>query len=124
MTPNDTRSAVALALCALSDLGAVPLLVSTKGGPPAAIGVLVAALGVLTAAAAFGLARKTRWARSLAWMTRIVDGLAALPAVGAGNGTESVAAAVTILLSVIAIVFLIREASGAPSSAQTSASAH
>jgi hypothetical protein len=123
MIPIRTRSVVGLALCALSDLAAVPLLVSTKGGPPAPFGALVAALGVLTAAAAMGLARNARWARSLAVTTRIVDVLAALPAIAAGNGTEVLAGTVTMTLSVIAISFLIREASSASSSARTSASA-
>ena len=79
MNPNYTRPIVALALRALSDLAAVPLLVFTKGGPPAAVGPLVAALGVLTAAAAIGLARNSTWARPLVWTTRIADVVAALP---------------------------------------------
>jgi len=110
MTPNHSRLLVALALCALSDFAAVPLLVSAKG-PPAAVGALVAALGVVTAAAALGLARNALWARALAWTTRVADLLAALPAAGAGERTAFAAAAVTIALSVIAIVLLIRDAS-------------
>jgi hypothetical protein len=115
MTPNHTRVFVVLALCALSDLGAAPLLVSTSGGPPAAVGALVAAVGLLTAAAAVGLTRKATWARPLAWTTRIADLVVALPAVGAGEGTVFAAAMATVALSVAAIVLLIRDASGAES---------
>jgi hypothetical protein len=111
MNSNYTRPVVALALCAVSDLGAVPLLVSTKDGPPAAVGGLVAVLGVLTAAAALGLARNATWARPLAWTTRVADLVAALPAAGAGEGIAVAAGTVTIALSAIAIVLLIRDAS-------------
>ncbi len=122
MNPNYTRPIVALALRALSDLAAVPLLVFTKGGPPAAVGPLVAALGVLTAAAAIGLARNSTWARPLAWTTRIADVVAALPAFAAGDTAVYAAATVTIALSIVTIVLLIRDTSSTPTSALTSAS--
>lgn len=54
MTSNATRPTVmALALCAASDLAAVPLLLSASGNPPAAVGVLVGVVGLATIAVVF-----------------------------------------------------------------------
>src|SRR5690349_23488054 len=99
----NTRVAVAvLALCAVSDLAAVPLLIGSDDAP-AGVGIAVGVLGLLTVVAATGLARGARWARPLAIGTRSVDVLAAIPAFAGSTGTETAAAVVTVVLSVLAL---------------------
>jgi len=99
----NTRITVAvLAICAVSDLAAVPLLIGSDDAP-VGLGLAVGVLGVLTLVAALGLARGSRWARPLAIGTRSVDALAAIPAFGSATGAETAAAVVTVVLSVLAI---------------------
>jgi hypothetical protein len=75
---NHRRATVSvLAACAASDLAAVPLLLGDTD-IPAAVGALVALLGLLTVVAAIGVARHTAWARRLALSTRVVDLVTAL----------------------------------------------
>ena len=98
----------ALVVCAVSDLVAVPMLMGSEQ-VPAAAGVGVAVLGLLTLVAAFGLARGAGWSQGLALGTRLVDIAAAAPAlVAAGDGAETAAAAVTVALSVLTIGLLLR----------------
>lgn len=104
--PTTRPLAIALWLCAISDLAAVPLLMGTDD-VPAALGVVVAVLGLLTGAAAVGVGRGAAWARPIAWATRAVDLTLALPGVVAG-GAATAAAGVTVGLSVVAIVLLVR----------------
>ena len=86
---------VALTVCGVSDLAAVPLL--------GVIGIAVGILGLLTLVAAFGLARGATGARPLALGTRTVDGLAAVPGLFVASGAETAAAAVTVVLSALTI---------------------
>jgi hypothetical protein len=99
---------VRVGACAVSDLAAVPLLLGADD-IPAAVGGLVALLGMVTAAAAIGIARRHTWSRHLAVTTRIIDLVFAVPAFTAGAGAGPVAAAaVTVALSVSAIGLLWR----------------
>lgn len=100
-----TRLVTVLAVCAASDLAAVPMLLSGDDRPPAAIGVLVGVLGLLTAVAAVGVARGRHHARTLAAATRVIDLASAAPAIGVG-GAAAGAAVVTVVLSVLALVAL------------------
>ena len=105
----DTRKAsvVALTLCALSDVAAVPLVVGSDVA--AGVGVGVAVIGVLTLIAAFGVSRGARWSRPLALGTCVLDILGVIPvaAGGAGVGATSAAAA-TVVLSSVAIALVLR----------------
>lgn len=105
---SSTKPAVfALAVCALSDLAAVPLILGSDDAP-AIVGALVGILSVLTLVAAVGLARNATWGRRLAVATRVADVAAALPAVTAATGVTIVAAVVTIVLSLATLVLLWR----------------
>jgi len=105
---NPNRSlTIVLVLCAVSDVAAVPLLLTGEDAPPAVVGVVVGLLGLLTAAAAGGLGRGVHPARQVAWATRIVDIALALPGVTAG-GAATVATSATVLLSLVAVALLAR----------------
>jgi len=99
---------VALVVCAISDLAAVPLLFDSENDL-AAIAVTVGVLGVLTLISVLGIARGAGWGRPLAFGTRAVDALAAIPAFGATAGAQTAAAAVTVGLSSVTIWLLVRE---------------
>lgn len=106
MSSHKTSIAV-MVVCAVSDLAAVPLLLGDDDLTP--IGVAVAVLGMLTLVAAYGLAVSAGWARPLALGTRAIDAVAAVPALFAGpGGAETVAASVTIALSLVAIALVLR----------------
>jgi hypothetical protein len=101
-------SVVALVVCAVSDAAAVPLLLGSDE-VPAVLGIVVAVLAALTLAAAYGVARGSAWGRHLAFGTRGVDVLAAAPALAGGVGAaETSAVIVTVLLSLVAVVALLR----------------
>jgi hypothetical protein len=100
-------SVITVALCAISDLAAAPLLLNSDD-VPAGFGVGVVVIGVLTLVAAFAVRRQLSWSRPLAIGTRLVDAAAAIPAVTAGIGAAATSAAiVTVVLSIVAIVFLL-----------------
>jgi hypothetical protein len=99
-----------LAICAVSDLAAVPLLAGGSHAPAPAIGIVVAVIGISTAVAAWGVLSGAHWGRPAAWVTRIADAALALGAIGAG-GAAVAAAGVTIALSVAAIALLARSRS-------------
>lgn len=103
-----TASVSALVVCALSDLAAVPLLLGSDDGL-VVVGAVVAVIGLLTLAAAYGVSRNASWSRPLAFTTRGIDVLGAVPALAAGAGAaETSAASVTIALSALVIVLLVR----------------
>ena len=108
--PASTKPAVvALALCAMADLAAVPALVAESDGdaPVLLVGGLALVFGALTAWAAVGIARRSSWAVPLALVTRTFDVAAALPGLGAGPGAA--AAVITlIVLSVVAAVLVLK----------------
>lgn len=104
-----TRACLAaLVVCAVSDLAAVPLLFDSDDNL-AGVGIAVGVLGVLTLVSVLGIARGAGWGRPLAFGTRAIDALAAIPAFGAAAGAQAAAAAVTVGLSSVAIWLLVRE---------------
>jgi hypothetical protein len=106
MSTSHRPIAAVLAVCALSDLAAVPL-VAGDDGPGVAVGVVVGLLGVLTAVAAASHLRGRRPARTLATSTRVVDLALSLPGLAAG-GAVAGASAVTVALSLGALALLLR----------------
>ena len=101
-------SVLALVVCAVSDLAAAPLLIGSDDAP-AGTGIAIAVLGVLTLLAAVGVARSAGWANPLALGTRVLDVVAAVPALFAGlDVAETSAAVVTVLLSLATIALLLR----------------
>jgi hypothetical protein len=110
---NTRVAVIALVVCAISDLAAVPLIVGSDDAP-AGVGVTVAALGVITLVAAYGVGTRTRWGSPVGIGTRIIDILAAIPVLGDAVGAEKVAASVTIVLSLVTIGLLLRQRSAQP----------
>ncbi len=103
---NTVKSPVALlGLAGIIDIGAAPFI----AGEEAFVAVVVAVLGVVTLAAAYGVARGAGWARGVGMATRIIDGLLALPAVFLG-GLAALGAGVVVLVSAAAVVALARTA--------------
>jgi hypothetical protein len=98
----------ALVLAALSDLGAMPLLVSGSDRPPAVVAASVVVLAVASLAAAGALTRDRRWGRPVGIVSRVIDLAASAPAAVAAGGGLAAAAGATGVLSVVAVVLLIR----------------
>ncbi|WP_151084062.1 hypothetical protein [Nocardioides cynanchi] len=106
--PSSTTSVSALAGCAVSDLAAVPLLLGSDDGLTV-VGVGVGLLAALTAVAALGVWSGAGWGRPLAFGTRGIDILGAIPVAAGGAGAAATsAAAATVVLSLVAIVTLLR----------------
>jgi hypothetical protein len=107
MTPL-TTSVATLAVCAVSDLVAVPLLVRSDDALTV-VGAGVGVIAVLTIVAAFGLRRGAGWGRPLAFGTRGADILGVIPiAAGGAGAAETSAATATVVLSLVAIAALLR----------------
>jgi hypothetical protein len=107
---RETKPAVILlAICAVADIVSTPplLLASGDDGPPIWLGVVTGVLGVLTAVAAFGVARRAPWAKPLAEAGRVLDVLSAAPGLAAAMPAPIIVSAV-IVLSVITIVVVAR----------------
>lgn len=106
---NVRKASVAvLVLCAVSDLAAAPLLIGSDD-VPSGIGVGVAAIALLTLLAAVGISRGAGYGRPLALVTRAVDVLGAVPLLAGGQAASvNAAAAVTVALSIAAVVFILR----------------
>jgi len=104
-----TPLAVILAVVGLEDLIMVPVMIQAHSQPPMAAIIASGVLGAATLACIPGLAQGRRWAFWTALACRIVDGLSG--ALGTAGGSETVlqvAAAVALVLSVVAIVMLVR----------------
>jgi hypothetical protein len=101
--------AALLAVLGLQDLIMVPIMLGAHSQPPMAAIIASGVLGVGTLASIPGLARGSRWAFWTALACRIIDALSS--ALGAAGGPEpgfKVDGAVALVLSVAAIVMLIR----------------
>jgi hypothetical protein len=101
--------AALLAILGLQDLIMVPIMLEAHSQPPMAAIIASGVLGAATLASIPGIARGRRWAFWTALACRIVDALSS--ALGAAGGPEpgfKVAGAVALVLSVAAIVMLIR----------------
>lgn len=109
MTRETKPAVVLLSICAVVDLVAAPpmLLASGGDGPGPVAGVLTLVLGILTAIAAVGLARRARWAKPLAHGGRVLDILTAVPGFAAAMPAPVIVSAV-ILLSLVTIVAVAR----------------
>lgn len=100
---------VLLAVLGLEDLIMVPIMLGAHSQPPMAAIIASGVLGAATLASIPGLVRGRRWAFRTVLICRIIDALSA--ALGAAGGPEpgfKVAGAVVLVLSVAAIVMLIR----------------
>jgi hypothetical protein len=98
-----------LAILGLEDLIMVPFMLSAHSQPPMAATVASGVLGIVTLAAIPGLVQGRRWAFWTTLVCRIIDALSAV--LGTAGGPEAgfkVAAAVALVLSIAAIVMLIR----------------
>lgn len=102
-------SVVALALCAVSDLAAAPLLLGSND-VPSGVGIGVVAIAVLTLLAAAGIGRGTSYAGPLALTTRAIDVLGLIPLLAGGQEAGVYAAGATTLALSIVAVALVRRA--------------
>ena len=102
-----------LAFLGAADLVMVPFMIQANhhhaGTPPMPAVVLSAVLGVATLAAIPGLAQGRRWAFWVALTSRVVDAVSCLlGALGGPAAGFKVAGAIGLVLSVAAVVLLVR----------------
>jgi len=101
--------AALLAVLGLEDLIIVPVMVQAHSQPPVAAIIGSGVLGAATLASLPGLARGRRWAFWTALACRIIDAVSgALGTAGGSQTVLEVAAAVALVLSVAAIIMLVR----------------
>jgi hypothetical protein len=105
--------AALLAVLGAVDLVMVPFMIQANhhhaGTPPMPAVVLSAVLGVATLAAIPGLAQGRRWAFWLALISRAVDAVnSALGVVGGPAAGFKVVGAIGLVLSIAALVLLVR----------------
>lgn len=111
MSPETKPAVILLAVCAASDLLAVPPLL----GDEPFIAVLTGVLGILTIVAAVGLARGASWAKPLALGSRALDILTAVPGFAAEMPAPVIVSVVIVLsLVTIAAVVKARTATASP----------
>jgi 4-amino-4-deoxy-L-arabinose transferase-like glycosyltransferase len=114
MKPDFKLTTILLVLTGLLDLVAVPFTLSANhhqsdAVPPVAI-VLIAICGVVTLAAAFGVARGVRWAFIVALVCRVLDTFSsALGALNHPTAFLGVNGVILVVLGVAAIVLLVRQ---------------
>ena len=111
MKSPTTSLAVLLAVVGIEDLAMIPFMVGAPAHdqPPMAATALSGVLGVVTLACIPGLARGRRWAFWAALVTRLLD--AANSFMGLAAGPEvifKVGGAFALVLSIAAIVLLVR----------------
>jgi hypothetical protein len=111
--PGIKPTIVLLAVLGIGDLLAVPFLIASNHRNPAqppvpAIGA-VAIFGLATLASVAGLARGRRWPLPVALTCRVLDGVSSLLGLVAHpNAVLDAWAAATLVLSVMAVVLLLR----------------
>jgi hypothetical protein len=104
-----TPLASLLVVLGLEDLAIIPVMVQAHSQPPMAAIIASGLLGAATLASIPGLAQARRWAFWTALACRIIDAVSG--ALGTAGGSETVlrvAAAVALVLSVAAIILLVR----------------
>jgi hypothetical protein len=109
MKPYLNPLAALLIVLGLEDLIMVPIMLGAHSQPPMAAIIASGVLGAATLASVPGLMQGRRWAFWTVLACRIVDALSS--ALGAAGGPEpgfKVAGAVVLVLSVAAIVMVIR----------------
>jgi hypothetical protein len=109
MTKSSTPAAVLLVLSGVSDIGAVPLMLSGHNRPPGAVAAGAIVFAVASIAAAVALTRGARWATPVGIGSRVLDLLGTMPVmIGVAGAGLAAAAAVTAALSLVAIGLLAR----------------
>ena len=104
-----TPLAALLAVLGLEDLIIVPVMIHAHSQPPMAAIIASGVLGAVTLASIPGLRQGRRWAFWTALACRIVDAVSgALGTAGGSQTVLKVAAAVALVLSVAAIILLVR----------------
>jgi hypothetical protein len=109
MKPYFSPLAALLTVLGIEDLIMVPIMLEAHSQPPVAAIIASGVLGAATLASIPGLVRGRRWAFWATLACRIVDALSA--GLGAAGGPEpgfKVAGAVVLVLSVAAVVLVIR----------------
>lgn len=114
MKPDFKLTTILLVITGVLDLVAVPFAIGANhhqsdAVPPAAV-IVIAILGVVTLAAAFGVAQGARWAFIAALVCRVVDTVSSL--LGAFNHPTvflGVNGVILVVLSVAVIVLLVRQ---------------
>jgi hypothetical protein len=114
MKPDFKLTTILLVLAGLLDLVALPFALSANhhqsdAVPPVAIG-LIAIVGVVTLAAAFGVARGMRWAFIAALVCRVLDTVSSV--LGALNHPTvflGINGVILVVLGVVTIVLLVRQ---------------
>jgi hypothetical protein len=104
--------AALLAILAAGDLVMIPVMTHVNPAPPTAATILSGLLGIATLASIPGLAQGRRWAFWVAVASRLLD--AANSALGVAFGSAAVfeiVGAITLVLSIAAIVLLARRRS-------------
>ncbi len=113
MRPGLKPTIVVLGVLGIADLAAVPLMAAahqhSPNEPPIPAIVATAIIGLVTLASTAGLAQGRRWSFPAAMICRVLDGVSALLGLAAHpNAALVTTAAVTLVLSVAAIVLLLR----------------
>jgi hypothetical protein len=124
MKSPTTSLAVLLAVLGIEDLAMIPFMVSAPAHnqPPAAATMLSGVLGVVTLACIPGLARGRRWAFWTALATRLLDAVNSFLGLVAGPEVIFKAGgAFALVLSIAAIVLLVRVRPGRAARAATHA---
>jgi hypothetical protein len=109
MKPYLNPLAALLIVLGLEDLIMVPIMLGAHSQPPMAAIIASGVLGAGTLASVPGLVRGRRWAFWTTLACRIVDALSS--ALGAAGGPEpgfKVIGAVVLVVSVVAIVMVVR----------------
>jgi hypothetical protein len=101
--------AVLLAVLGIVDLAMVPVMINANNPPPMAATILSGVLGVVTLVSIPGLAQGRRWALWVAVISRVLDAVSCvLGAVGGPAAGFKVAGVIGLILSIAAIVLLVR----------------
>jgi uncharacterized membrane protein YfcA len=104
-----TPLTVILAVLGLEDLIMVPVMLAAHSQPPMPAIILSAVIGIVTLAAIPALIRGRRWAFWTILVCRVLDAVSA--ALGAAGGPEpvfKVVGTIALVLSIAAIVMLVR----------------
>ena len=113
MRPGIKLTTVLLGVLGIGDLAAVPFMIAAhhhdSGQPPTPAIVAAVLIGLATLASAVGLARGRKWAFAVAMTGRILDSISAiLGLLVRPSAVLADAGAATLVLSIAAIVLLVR----------------
>jgi hypothetical protein len=113
MKPDYKLVTVLLGILGILDLVAIPFMIAanhhTAGTPPVPAIVVVGIVAVATLVSAVGVAQGLRWAFRVAMTCRIIDGVSNFLGLTAHpSAATTVGGAVGLVLSIVAIVLLVR----------------